>query len=379
VGDYVNGSPNIPATARVASKTSTTVVMDAPTTGSGVASGVSLSFIGPYAIGTWMAYGNNNVLQLYAKVSDTVKPTNALMAVADCSALNTYCSGANIIALGSTLVSTKLVGMEIDQSFQVGTDASHVGPGSGGLYINTFNGSNHAGAGNGPAVQLGGITGFWSNGFLCDAVIASGSCFGMGGGGNSVASMADSFNGTFGIGAYLLGNDTGSNNQRIVFRATSGANAAIYMDSSNVLNVSAAGRIININGSLTRALSPNEQVASIVSSNASGYSLLRIENSSSSKAFDYGVDSNGGAYMRSLTNIAAGTKVLSLSHNSGVTDVFDVFGNGDVTATGTIRANTGFSANGTAGVSKTVTVRDSAGTGTCTLIFTTGLYTGGTC
>lgn len=50
-----------------------------------------------------------------------------------------------------------------------------------------------------------------------------------------------------------------------------------------------------------------------------------------------------------------------------------------LTATGTLRANTGFSANGTAGVSKTVTVRDSAGTGTCTLIFTTGIYTGGTC
>lgn len=49
------------------------------------------------------------------------------------------------------------------------------------------------------------------------------------------------------------------------------------------------------------------------------------------------------------------------------------------TFTGTVRANTGFSANGAAGLSATKTVRDSAGTGTCTLIFTFGLLTGGTC
>ncbi len=54
-------------------------------------------------------------------------------------------------------------------------------------------------------------------------------------------------------------------------------------------------------------------------------------------------------------------------------------GAADVTATGTVRANTGFNANGTAGASGTKTVRDAAGTGTCTLVFTLGLYTGGTC
>lgn len=38
-----------------------------------------------------------------------------------------------------------------------------------------------------------------------------------------------------------------------------------------------------------------------------------------------------------------------------------------------------FAASATAGASATVTVRDSAGTGTCTLIFTNGVKTGGTC
>lgn len=40
---------------------------------------------------------------------------------------------------------------------------------------------------------------------------------------------------------------------------------------------------------------------------------------------------------------------------------------------------TGFKVGGVAGVTGTKTVRDAAGTGTCTLIFTSGLLTGGTC
>lgn len=74
----------------------------------------------------------------------------------------------------------------------------------------------------------------------------------------------------------------------------------------------------------------------------------------------------------SIYNSAASERVrLYAAGESFVEDNFRVGG--------VIRANTGFSANGTAGVSKTVTVRDAAGTGTCTLVFTTGIYTGGTC
>lgn len=46
---------------------------------------------------------------------------------------------------------------------------------------------------------------------------------------------------------------------------------------------------------------------------------------------------------------------------------------------GKIDASNGYLSGGTAGQSVTTTVRDSAGTGTCTLIFTGGLKTGGTC
>lgn len=388
IGDYVNGSANIPSSATVQSKTSTTVTLTAPTTGN-VTSGTALSFVSPYMTGTWVARGNRNALFTYARANGTVKPVNGIMTLGQCDTVNAYCSGANIIALTSITGSTKLVAAELDQVFQPGTTAAAVGAGSAGLVINTFNGSTHNQTGNGPGILLGSVDGYWTDGFICGAIVTNGSCFGVNTGSASMASMADSLNGTFNVGAYLLGNDTGANNQRIVFRATSGANAAIFMDSSNVLNVSAVGRIVNFNLTTFRASSPDERVASIVSTNASGYSIARIENSTVGTAFDYGVDNNGGGFMRSLATIAAGTSAWSLLNNG--TPILNVTGNGNivgtgtitgvtnVTASGTIRANTGFSANGTAGVSKTVTVRDSAGTGTCTLIFTTGIYTGGTC
>ena len=49
------------------------------------------------------------------------------------------------------------------------------------------------------------------------------------------------------------------------------------------------------------------------------------------------------------------------------------------TTNGTMEVLNWYIANGTAGQTATKTVRDSAGTGTCTLVFTGGIYTGGTC
>lgn len=54
-------------------------------------------------------------------------------------------------------------------------------------------------------------------------------------------------------------------------------------------------------------------------------------------------------------------------------------GSGNLTATGTVRANTAFNANGTNGQSVTTTVRAAGGVADCTLIFTFGIKTGGTC
>lgn len=51
----------------------------------------------------------------------------------------------------------------------------------------------------------------------------------------------------------------------------------------------------------------------------------------------------------------------------------------NLTATGTVRANIGFSANGVAGTNTTTTVRAAGGAADCTIVFTLGLRTGGTC
>lgn len=69
----------------------------------------------------------------------------------------------------------------------------------------------------------------------------------------------------------------------------------------------------------------------------------------------------------------------TLSTSAGQIAFGTTINGSDATMTGTIRANTAFSANGTAGQSVTTTVRASGGAADCTLIFTFGLKTGGTC
>ena len=64
--------------------------------------------------------------------------------------------------------------------------------------------------------------------------------------------------------------------------------------------------------------------------------------------------------------------------SSGANRPRNIFLSGTATIP-TVNATTAYQANSAAGVSATKTVRDSAGTGTCTLIFTFGILTGGTC
>jgi hypothetical protein len=58
-----------------------------------------------------------------------------------------------------------------------------------------------------------------------------------------------------------------------------------------------------------------------------------------------------------------------------------IISSGGLTTSGNIGSNSNFAffMNGQTGQSQTITVRDSAGTGTCTLVFTGGIKTGGTC
>ncbi len=69
--------------------------------------------------------------------------------------------------------------------------------------------------------------------------------------------------------------------------------------------------------------------------------------------------------------LTTGVVLVNRTTNDGTTSIFQ--------ASGAISASGGYIANGAVGQSVTTTVRDAAGTGTCTLIFTLGIKTGGTC
>lgn len=118
----------------------------------------------------------------------------------------------------------------------------------------------------------------------------------------------------------------------------------------------------------------------VVGPNSDRYVIA--DNSMSGNATGALVDGGVGVTKAVYNNLGAssvgttGAGAIALSASPTFTGTI---GAASLTASGTVRANTAFSANGTAGVSATKTVRDSAGTGTCTLVFTFGLYTGGTC
>jgi hypothetical protein len=84
-----------------------------------------------------------------------------------------------------------------------------------------------------------------------------------------------------------------------------------------------------------------------------------------------------GTYLSILTTPDGSVTIAEAARFFGSTG-FSVGSTTDPGA-GVINAASGFSSGGTAGTSATKTVRDSAGTGTCTLIFTGGILTGGTC
>lgn len=118
-----------------------------------------------------------------------------------------------------------------------------------------------------------------------------------------------------------------------------------------------AGTILQIQNSArdsANAIIPYSNIKSGISSNASG-------SASGNLSFE--------------TRIS-GTMTTGMTLGNGI-QIGAPTGGGK--GTGTINVATGIYANGTAGISATKTVRDSAGTGTCTLIFTQGLLTGGTC
>lgn len=91
----------------------------------------------------------------------------------------------------------------------------------------------------------------------------------------------------------------------------------------------------------------------------------------------YGVNLVGPVVASGKT-LAASTGII-IGPPSGAGSVTTKVAIDAITGSGRIQAFDGFQAGGNNGLSATKTVRDSAGSGTCTLIFTGGILTGGTC
>lgn len=289
VGDYLRGSLSVPAEAVVRSVSKNTVTLSRPTTGS-IEKGLRLGFISPGS------KGSQNAAFVMLKNDSSVKASNAIMSLAWCTKADTYCSGGNDIALYDGPGAIKLVGREIDVDFGVrgGRSNGH----SAGLFINSFNGSGYQGSGNGPAIQIGAVSGYWTVGFECNGIRASGACLSMGGHNAPIDAFVNVTQGKFASGAIILGVDDGANGQLIRFNGPTGEVAATMS--------------INDRSSLT------------------------------------------------IRNVV------------GVTDII-----GPLSATSV--SASGFKAGGVPGITAIKTVRNAAGTGTCTFEFTQGLYTGGTC
>lgn len=111
------------------------------------------------------------------------------------------------------------------------------------------------------------------------------------------------------------------------------------------------------------SINPNGEV--VVTHDGTGNTAFGIQNTDPSGSLWYLVSKTNGD--------------ISIFRSGGVGDAINI----DKTTFAATFANTvaatGFTAGGNAGLSVTKTVRDSAGLGTCTLVFTGGLLTGGTC
>jgi hypothetical protein len=311
----------------------------------------------------------------FSSIIDTSTTTSVLDSVAFGAVNVGNANGANVvgqnIVVGQNVGVTggRLTGLEIDIQSAPGATATY----SDGLQIQAFHNQYDWGQ---------RITG------------ASGGSFNIG---------YDFSQGTFNTAAIKLGNDNNINKQRIIMDGAGGTPGEIYVDTSNLLNVISPGALIlqasNVQlgngGGSTNFIQADQTTA------GNSPFLRVVGNSDANVNFNIGSVGSGAvnfytglpgspvAQVQVIHTASANRTILLTGSNGGNPTISTSAGalaitpaivaGSDVTATGTVRANTGFSANGTAGASATVTVRDSAGTGTCNLVFTSGLFTSTTC
>jgi hypothetical protein len=163
----------------------------------------------------------------YANSNGAIAPVTALLADSVARQSSSFVNGANIIARNVPGVSgAKLIGLEIDVQAASGTTISS---NSAGLYVNIFETASSS-----PAIQLGGISGTWQNGFVSNAV--TGAHFTVQTGAPASLYGLNLSQGTYTNSAIVLGNSVGTGG--INFGGGNfGSNPFMWGDSSANANI----------------------------------------------------------------------------------------------------------------------------------------------
>lgn len=167
---------------------------------------------------------------------------------------------------------------------------------------------------------------------------------------------------------------------------TWGSSQAITLSTAAQPNITSVGTL----SSLTISGATVGLTLELVKTSAADSSLLNIHNSNVTSQNTYGTiyNVNGGIRILAYADghgsvLTTGTTNLCFGTNG--TDVICQYNGGGFSNTGSdpgsgkIAASSGFSSGASAGQSVTITVRASGGASDCTIIFTGGLKTGGSC
>lgn len=168
---------------------------------------------------------------------------------------------------------------------------------------------------------------------------------------------------TYGLnlqGAHTFGIHVNDNNALNTLNGPLGVNLAFQ----NILS----GALLDI-----RAGTDNRLIVRGPATLATGSTIFEVNDlNSGTRPIEFGASQ----FLFTGGNVGIGT---GSSAPASALEVSGTITTTNLTGTGTVRANTAFSANGSAGLSVTKTVRAGGGASDCTLIYTFGLLTGGSC
>jgi hypothetical protein len=205
---------------------------------------------------------------------------------------------------------------------------------------------------------------------------------------NQVATFAGDITATVGSFSFSSGTMTGT--MKPLFNATGKIGDTSYYYGNGYFTTADIG---TINGATAYKMGGTTVVDS--SRNASFANLTWSGTVSNSITFSagstYNIGSTGapplniwGNYITPVTELTMGSGVVFRGSLIPATNNTDAIGNTSFRVSNVATVNVNISGtittpSGSAGITSTKTVRDSAGTGTCTLTFSGGILTGGTC